>query len=48
MVKYMKLDNLFDLEKNLNNLALKGMNDTSFCLYVNEYFKKNIVMIYRK
>ena len=42
MVKNMKLNNdLFELEKNIDNVALKGMNDTSFCLYINEYFEKN-------
>ncbi len=49
MVKNMKLNSdLFKLEDSLQNIALKGMNDTAFCLYVNSFFlreKKNIVIL---
>ena len=30
----------YKIDYNLNNIGLKGMNDTSFCLYVNEIFEK--------
>ena len=49
MVKHMKLnEDLFKIEKEVNNIALKGINDTSFCLYINEYFKlkkQNILIV---
>ena len=41
------IDNLFPINSE-NNIALRGMNDTSFCLYINEIFKiknQNIVVI---
>ena len=38
----MKLnDDMFKIDYKLDNIALKGMNDTSFCLYVNQIFNKN-------
>ena len=49
MVKNMKLNSeLFDISYELNNIGLKGINDTSFCLYVNEIFnnkKRNILLV---
>ncbi len=32
---------LFNVNYNLDNIALKGMNDTSFCLYINQIFNEN-------
>ena len=38
----MKLNkDLFTIDKKLENVALKGMNNTSFCLYINQYFNEN-------
>ena len=49
MVKIMKLNKeLFQIPKNLDNLVIKGLNDTSFCHYVNEIFEnrnKNIIIL---
>lgn len=49
MVKIMKLNKeLFDLPQKLDNVVIKGLNDTSFCHYVNEVFEnsnKNIVVL---
>ena len=39
---------LFDVPKSLNNLVIKGLNDTSFCHYINEIFNetdRNIIVI---
>ena len=39
---------LYKIDYDLHNIALKGLNDTSFCLYVNEIFekeKKNIIIV---
>ena len=39
---------LFDIPKSLNNLVIKGLNDTSFCHYINEIFgenNRNIIVI---
>ena len=48
MVKNMKLSkDIFDVKIH-NNDVIKGMNNTSFCLYINEYFhkiKQNIVIV---
>lgn len=42
MVKIMKLNkDLFSIPKDLNNLVIKGLNDTAFCHYVNEVFENN-------
>ena len=44
----MKLTKELFKETKVNNIGLKGMNDTSFCLYVNEIFEKenkNIVIV---
>ena len=45
----MKLNSeLFQLNNNLDNIAIKGLNDTAFSFYVNEVFnvqKKNIVIV---
>lgn len=41
MVLNMRLNNdLFNLSKKYD-IGLRGMTDTSFCLYINEYFKNN-------
>ncbi len=49
MVKIMRLNKeLFDIPKSLNNLVIKGLNDTSLCHYINEVFddnNRNIVVI---
>ena len=38
----MKLNKeLFNIPKNLDNIIIKGLNDTSFCHYVNEVFENN-------
>ena len=42
MVKIMKLNKeLFNLPKSLDNVVLKGLNDTAFCHLVNEVFDSN-------
>ena len=49
MVKHMNLNkDLFVIDKNIDNIALKGMNDTSFCLYINQLFNeqnRNILIV---
>ena len=49
MVKIMRLNKeLFDVPESLDNLVIKGLNDTSLCHYINEVFDKtnrNIVVI---
>ena len=49
MVRNMKLNkDLFVIPKNINNVALKGLNDTGFCHLVSEMFnqnKQNIVIV---
>ena len=38
----MKLNKeLFDIPSTLNNIVIKGLNDTSFCHYINEVFENN-------
>ena len=32
---------LFLIPDKLNNIVIKGLNDTAFCHYVNEVFEKN-------
>ena len=42
MEKTMKLNKeLFDIPSTLNNIVIKGLNDTSFCHYINEVFENN-------
>ena len=45
----MKLNKeLFDIPSTLNNIVIKGLNDTSFCHYINEVFEnsnQNIVVL---
>ena len=42
MVKIMKLNKeLFGLPKKMDNVVIKGLNDTSFCHYINEVFENN-------
>ena len=42
MVKNMKLNKeLFNLPNSLDNIVIKGLNDTAFCHYVNEVFENN-------
>ena len=49
MVKIMRLNKeLFDVPESLDNLVIKGLNDTSLCHYINEVFDKtnrNIIVI---
>ena len=49
MVKNMKLNNeLFSLPTKLDNIIIKGLNDTAFCHYVNEVFEsknQNIIIL---
>ena len=49
MVKNMKLNKeLFDIPKTLDNIVIKGLNDTGFCHYINEVFEnnnKNIIVL---
>ena len=45
----MKLNKeLFEIPKNIDNIVIKGLNDTSFCHYINEVFEntnQNIVVL---
>ena len=42
MVKIMKLNKeLFNIPKKLDNIVIKGLNDTALCHYVNEVFENN-------
>ena len=49
MVRIMKLNKeLFNIPKSLDNIIIKGLNDTAFCHYINEVFEnndKNIVVL---
>ena len=49
MVRNMKLNkDLFDVSKVVDNIIIKGLNDTSFCHLVNEYlfnYNRNILIV---